>query len=62
MTNLELLKLELPRLRELARSATAEEAATWGRASTDALESEIRWRIETLQEFGVRLKAAVAQP
>lgn len=61
MTNLELIRLELPRLRELATSANAEEASAWGQAATDALHFEIRWCIETLQELDVRLKAAAAQ-
>jgi hypothetical protein len=62
MTELELLKSELPQLRALAQSINLDNGCALSEQERVRLGSEIRWCIDALTELGVRLKVAQTRP
>jgi hypothetical protein len=61
MTALSVIGPELPRLSALARSLSAEEAATWTADEHARFQSEIRWCIDGLTELAARVAAVRVQ-
>jgi hypothetical protein len=58
MSDLEQLKLDLPRMRTLARTVDPDAIYAWSPAERINFDRELRWCVEALQELAVRVKAA----
>lgn len=57
MSDLEKLKVELPRLRTRVQSIQPEEAAAWTSVERIRFDRELHWCIEAMKEFKTRLQA-----
>ncbi|HVY88403.1 MAG TPA: hypothetical protein VG942_06010 [Hyphomonadaceae bacterium] len=57
----DLLKLELPRIRRLAKAAQTAEASQLSPTAQTHFLNELRWCIEALQEFQIRVKTEVGR-
>ena len=59
--NLTSLRCEISRVRRLTQSFSLDGAQAWTKGDLVQMDAEIRWCIEALRDFGLRVAAAASR-